>query len=293
MANIRNQPRVGIANKGRQAAKGNKGDTPKLGWLISKILIFCLLVLAIWQVWESWQESRASSDFFPIAFVRVEGEIENLDLNKFEQTLKPFVSRGYFTLKMGEITAAVQSFAWVEKVRVDRIWPDTLNISIKEHEPVARWGEKALLDQNSVRFAPENLETFADLPVIYGQPGMEAYLLEMLGTLNAKLEPRKVKVATLDLSKRRAWVVKLDNGLEIHFGRQEPVEALERFLEWIPELGEDAFYRMKRVDLRYSNGFAIVKKTDAELAAQPVPTEGDGTATDAQETAETPPLEKK
>jgi cell division protein FtsQ len=52
--------------------------------------------------------------------------------------------------------------------------------------------------------------------------------------------------------------------LELYFGRQDPLKLLERFLELVPKLGEDGFARLKRVDLRYPNGFAVVWKSEAE-----------------------------
>jgi cell division protein FtsQ len=115
---------------------------------------------------------------------------------------------------------------------------------------------------------PDGVEAFTNLPVIYGPLGMESYLLDMLNTLDDRLAPTGVKVATLDMSKRRAWIVKLNNGLELHFGRQDPVKLLEWFLNLVPKLGEDVFAQLKRVDLRYPNGFALVWKSPDEINGQ-------------------------
>ena len=94
---------------------------------------------------------------------------------------------------------------------------------------------------------------------------MESYLLEILKALDEKLGKEKgTRVASLDMSKRRAWIVKLDNGLELHFGRQDPLKLLDRFLGLVPKLGDDVFAQMKRVDLRYPNGFAVVWKTEED-----------------------------
>ncbi len=153
-------------------------------------------------------------------------------------------------------------------IRLTRVWPDTLEIGITEQKAVARWGDRALLNPKGMRFAPGGIEAFGYLPVIYGPPGMEAYLLEMLKRLNDKLASKGVGVASLDMSKRRAWIVKLNNGLELQFGRQdEPLMLLERFLDLVPKLGEDSFARLKRVDLRYPNGFAVIWKSEAESGA--------------------------
>lgn len=267
MANPRNQPRHGVARRGGYPSSRSKRNDTKLGRRLFKLLLVLALAAAGWKAWEGWLQAHEAGPLFPIGYVRVEGGIENLDLPKFQQSLLPVVRGGYFTLDMGELEGAARAFAWVEGVRFSRIWPDTLEIYVTEHKPVARWGDKALLNQRGERFAPDSIEGFGQLPVIYGPPGMEASLLEMLNSLNDRLEPKGLSVAALDLSKRRAWIVKLSNGLELHFGRQDPVGLLEHFLEWVPKLGEDGFSRLKRVDLRYSNGFAVVWKTAEERAA--------------------------
>ena len=268
MANLRNQPRPGVARRGAYSSSRGIRKKTKIGRRLFKLLLVVALAVPAWEYWERWSSAHGSGPLFPIGFVRVEGEIENLDLPKFRQALLPVIDGGYFTLNMAELEGVVRSFAWIDGVRFARVWPDTLEVSITEHKPVARWGDKALLNQKGGLFAPESIEAFSHLPVIYGPPGMEASLLEVLNSLNERLEPKGVGVVALDLSKRRAWIVKLSNGLVLHFGRQDPVKLLERFLEWVPKLGGDGFSRLKRVDLRYSNGFAVVWKSAEEIAAE-------------------------
>lgn len=216
------------------------------------------------MAWE-WMPVKEIGGLFPTNQIRIVGDIENLDGIKLQKSLLPAINGGYFYQDLSEIEGAVRSIPWIDKVRLARIWPDTLEVDITEQKAVARWGDRALLNPRGERFAPDGVESFADLPVIYGPLGMESYLLEMLNTLNDRLEQKGVRVASLDMSKRRAWIVKLSNGLELHFGRQDPVNELDRFLSLVPELGEHVFAQLKRVDLRYSNGFALVWKPAEEI----------------------------
>jgi cell division protein FtsQ len=126
-----------------------------------------------------------------------------------------------------------------------------------------RWGDHALLNQRGERFEPGGIDAFQELPVIFGPPGMENYLLGMLNSLNDRLKQSGLSIAALDMSKRRAWIVKLSSGMEVHFGRQDPLKALDRFLELMPKLGGDGMAAVQRVDLRYPNGLAVVWKPDA------------------------------
>jgi len=217
-----------------------------------------------WIGWELTPVKELGS-LFPINHVRIVGDIENLDVDKLQKTLQPAISGGYFYQDLGELEGAIHSIAWIDRVRLNRIWPDTLEVDITEQKAVARWGDRALLNPRGERFTPDGIEAFANLPVIYGPLGMGSYLLEMMNALDDRLKQKGVNVVTLDMSRRRAWIVKLNNGLEIHFGRQDPVNLLERFLNLVPKLGEEVFAQLKRVDLRYPNGFAVVWKSAEEI----------------------------
>jgi len=72
------------------------------------------------------------------------------------------------------------------------------------------------------------------------------------------LNQRPVQVT---LSPRLAWQLKLDNGMLVEVGREQPKSPvgvrLQRFIEVYPELVGKRATRPSVVDLRYPNGFAI------------------------------------
>ncbi len=263
MANFRNQPRAGLGRRSPQSANRGGRKRARVGAKTLKLAALLVVIGFGWAVWERIPP-RGPGPLFPVNYVRVEGEIENLDTNKVREALQPAINGGYFSQDLGEVEGALRSIPWVDAVTVSRIWPDTLEIKITEHKAVARWGDHALLNSRGERFAPGGTETFATLPVIYGPSGRESYLLEMLGKLDERAGQKGARVVSLDMSKRRAWTVRLDNGLELHFGRQDPLQALDRFLGLVQKLGDNAFVRLRRVDLRYPNGFAVVWKSEAE-----------------------------
>ncbi len=226
--------------------------------------LLALLLAAAGGYWLWRQGVDLNREWFPVRYVRVEGGIENLDTGKLREVLAPAVAAGYFSLDIGEVEGAARSCPWVESVQVSRVWPDTLVVTIKEHVPVARWGEKAMLDARGERFAPDRVEGFETLPELSGPPGTEHYLLRTLAQLNDLLAPQGFKVATLEVSKRRAWTLRLKNGPDMFLGRREPVAAVEHFLSLVGKLGENRLAQLLRVDLRYPNGFAVVWRPEAE-----------------------------
>lgn len=233
-----------------------------------RVLILGLAALAVPFVLLLRQPEQ-QGPLFPIRYVRIEGAIQNLDVAKLRLALEPVVGTGYFSVSLQEIERSAKAHPWVDEVQVARLWPDTVVVSVSEQKPVVRWGDRALLNPRGERFQPENIEAFRELPVIFGPPGTENELLGMWNRLNDKLQRKGLSIAALDLSRRRAWAVRLNGGMEFHFGRQEPVQALDHFLELVPKLGEHKLTAIQRVDLRYPNGFAVVWRPDARGSDDP------------------------
>ena len=199
----------------------------------------------------------------PIEYVRVEGAIWHLDVGEFRQALMPYAMRGYFSADLKEIEAVARNFAWVDEVRATRVWPDTILVQVKEHQPVARWGEDSLLNGRGERFTPDQTASFRLLPFLSGPAGQEKQVLDMMRSLNSKLQARRLRVESLRLSKRLAWVAQLEGGTEIVFGNQDPLAATDRLLALLPKLGEERIAAIRKVDLRYPNGFSVILKQES------------------------------
>ena len=196
--------------------------------------------------------------FMPIRYVRVEGEIRNLDAEAFERALLPLTQVGYLLVDMRGIEDAAKSFPWLDRVQVTRLWPDTLLLKIVEQKPVARTHDGSLINDRGTRFSPGNIQAYASLPMLDGPPGQEKQLLNTLYRLNRTLKQKGMRVDALRLTGRRAWSARLTSGMEIEFGKQDPVRALERLLGLLPRLGEARTAALQKVDLRYPNGFAVI-----------------------------------
>lgn len=250
-----------MAARGHRRTKATRKPKP-LG-----LLLIPVTALAFWVGASHVDQARERlENILPIQYVRVEGAIWNLDTEAFQQAVMPHAQRGYFSVDLKAIEAAAGAFAWIDRVETNRAWPDTIVLRIVEHTPVARWNEDSLLNEQGKSFTPPNAGDFTRLPSLAGPPGHEAEVLGMMRQLDAKLEPREMRVAALRLSKRLAWEAELEGGLEIVFGNQDPLAATVRLLALLPalteQLGQDRIAAIRRLDLRYPNGFSVVWKPE-------------------------------
>ncbi len=212
-----------------------------------------------------WQEIRAQgADWLPIKYVRIEGAFQYISKNKIKRVIIEQVQNGLYNANIQQIQKSVYQLPWAEKVTVKRVWPDAIDIKIVEQTPAVRWGGKALLNKKGMIFVPENIEKFSHLPLLSGSKGYEKKLLEILKELTMALSVQGMKLAEFSVNERRAWEIKLQNGMNLILGRNEPLNKFQLFLKTFALIGKEQEAKVAIVDLRYPNGYALTWKQGEE-----------------------------
>lgn len=197
---------------------------------------------------------------FPIERVRLVNPLQHVTQEQVEFVLKNEMRGNFFTVNLDQMVSSFEKLPWVEQVSLRRRWPNVLEIVLVEHQPLARWGDSALLDSNGMRFSAATSE---DLPVFHGETGMEMEMIEGYRRFSSLLLSTGREIDELWLTDRRAWTLKLDNGLTMQLGRDEVDQRLERFVE-VFDRTLSTLPKLAYVDLRYPNGFAVrMKAADA------------------------------
>lgn len=221
---------------------------------------FSVLLLGLTAL-TAYIQRDSLAEWLPIHYVRIEGELIHLDPVQVTRVLQSHLQGGYFAVDLQAIEQEISRCAWIDRVEAARVWPDAVQLKVVEQRPVAIWGRNAYLNQRGDVFAPGILQSHQGLPHLDGPSGQEKRLLTVLYGLNQAWKQQGVKVADLSLSARMAWALKLDNGLKIVFGKQDPVVVTERLEKLLPRLGEKRFSDLSLIDVRYANGLALVWKT--------------------------------
>lgn len=181
-----------------------------------------------------------------------------------EQILPSALKGNFFSLNLETVRGALERLPWIRKVNVRRIWPAKLEVAVEEHKPVARWGEGRgeLVNSYGEVFAVlAGAEEMATLPLLYGPQGTANEVLKRYGELVGSFAAVGEKPVQVTLSPRLAWQLKLENGMLLNMGREQPKAPvgvrLQRFIEVYPETVANRAVRPAVVDLRYPNGFAM------------------------------------
>ncbi|WP_150050441.1 MULTISPECIES: cell division protein FtsQ/DivIB [Methylomonas] len=211
--------------------------------------------------WRQWHATDAASR--PIRYVRIEGAFQYTNKDKLKQLLTPELKRGFYHADMDTVQESLSSLPLVAKVDVKRVWPDAVHIKIVEEKPIVRWGDKALLNKQGDILLPDDTAEFKNLPLITGPAGQEKKLLEIMKGVYLVLRDKSMQLAEFHVNERRAWRIKLANGMEMQLGRKAPLESMQRFLRTIDLIGAERVGMMASVDTRYPNGYAVTWKPDA------------------------------
>ena len=207
---------------------------------------------------------------FPVRTMSFEGEFRHVDQQVLAAAVVETVRGNFFLLNLDAIRARAHTVPWVHEVTVRRRWPDGVHIRFSEQQLVARWGKSGWINAQGDYVNLHGHDGPAHLPLLAGPDGLQARVLEHHRKLNDILAPVRLQIAMLTLTDRHAWNIVLHNGLALTLGREEPESKVERFARAYPRALAAQAARVKRVDLRYTNGFSVewLDRTGAPRAAE-------------------------
>lgn len=223
----------------------------------AKFLLVTLLLAGVtWEYGVDAIHDRLKTAL-PIKYVRTEGVFQYLSKDEVKTALQPLVKTGFFDADVHTIHAAVLALPWVESATVKRVWPNAIDIKVRERKPFVRWGEKSLVSDQGVVFSPYSLDAFGDLIKVTGPEQQHVKVLEIMKGVKTALADQSLELAEFNINNRWAWKIKLANGLEVLLGRNEQLIKLQRFLKTLAVFNQEQIDAMEVVDLRYPNGYAI------------------------------------
>jgi cell division protein FtsQ len=226
-------------------------------------LVLITILVAMMSLAKHWLSDPYR---FPLHVVEVKGDFRYLDKQRLQDAVAAHVDGGFFTVDVNAIRTAAEQLPWVYKATVKRIWPATLRIAIEEQQAIARWGEQGYLNRNGEPFFPEASSLVLPLPALAGPQGHELKVLTNYQRVTRTLAPLGIEVTRMELDNRRAWHLQVGDGVLLELGRVNTRERLQRFMRAYPTVFAARIEELKRVDLRYSNGFSVYWQ---QLAANP------------------------
>jgi len=178
----------------------------------------------------SWLVARP---WFALTTLEVKTPVAHVTEAQVRLVAERKVHGTYFTVDLEQVRASLEKLPWVREARVERRWPDTLVVSLFEHVPFARWNDNALVNADGEVFVAASS---GNLPRLSGPEDSSAEVVAAYRRHQAALAPLGMHIAELRLSPRRAWWLRLDNGMQLALGRLQTDARLARFVTLYPRL---------------------------------------------------------
>jgi len=202
----------------------------------------------------------------PVRSIVIDGPFQRVAAVEVEQAARGALSGGFVTADLDRLRREVERLAWVDRARVQRLWPDRVRVEIVEQQAAARWGEDGLLNTRGELFATGVRHVPPELPRLDGPEGSESQVAQRYLAIQGRLVEQGLRVAALRLDPRGAWELDLANGVTVRLGRRQVDERMERFVQVGAQVIAGQASKIEYIDMRYSNGFSIGWRRDRKPA---------------------------
>jgi cell division protein FtsQ len=200
---------------------------------------------------------------FPLRQVLVAEAPTQVQRVDIERALRSTLRGNFFSVDLDAVRESLEKLPWVRRADVRRRWPNRVELRLEEHRPVARWGEgnAQLVNSYGEVFYAAGAANEAAMPIFSGPQGAAPEVLKRHGEFTRALAAIGRQPRQINLSARLAWQLKLDDGMLIELGREQPKatigDRLDRFVAAYPQIVAGRQPRALAADLRYPNGFAL------------------------------------
>lgn len=197
---------------------------------------------------------------FPLQSVRLNEVPQRVEAAEVLRAVRNEVRGNFFTADIERLRLTLEKLPWVRTVSIRREFPHRLTVQLEEHQALARWNNTALVNRQGEVFLAGN-DRVADsgqaLPGFSGQDGTAGEVAQLYAQFSRQLAALDLQVTQLSLSPRHAWQLRLSNGMVLELGREDMQQRLARFVEVYPYSLAAVQSKVRYVDLRYRNGFAV------------------------------------
>lgn len=245
------------ARKIKQNEPGQFSFSGLIGSLHFKFAVLAMLVLSgVLAIGQLYQPHT-----LPFKSIQVFGELNWIDKNRFNSLIMQKIDGGFFSLNISELKSALEQQAWIETVAIRRVWPDKLQITVSEQQPVAVWNGGQVINRKGELFAPSDKELPRYLVKVSGPDGAHQLLMAHYFAIEKLILDAGLRVSSININERRALQVILTNGVRLLLGRVRSVEQsadeVQRFISAFDKKLSPRFDEVALVDLRYTNGLAV------------------------------------
>lgn len=216
--------------------------------------------------WDSIYKKAFEATHRPLANVKIESDFRFVSQQQLQDIISSRLHGSFVDLDLGDVKLTIEKNPWIEEVSIERIWPDSIKLKVKEHRPIARWNNNGYISNDGKLIIVESNETLMDLPLLSGAEGKSHEVTKNYLVFTEILKNSQLKVTGISVDKKSSWEINIDNTFSLVLGRQRIHERLENFQYVYEKHLKDQKTNIVRIDMRYEQGLAVKWKESALVA---------------------------
>ncbi len=228
--------------------------------LLKQLGVVALLMSSMGLCWVYGAEVVARIMNRPIAKVTIEGEFKFIEKAEVAEMLAARINKEFIQLNLEEIKQQLEAQPWISSVDLTRRWPDQLFVRVEEQQPIARWADIGFINQRGELVRVPMTDYLLTLPQVSGAEGMAEQMMQTYLALNKMLRPKALEVASLTSDEKKAWDLRLSNGIRVRLGHDELFAKLQRVLLVYEQELKQRAQDVDVIDARYQQGVAVAWK---------------------------------
>ncbi len=179
---------------------------------------------------------------------------EHVSESQVRLSLQGVFPNGFIYLDISEVKNRLMLMPMVAQVEVEKVWPETLKITIQEEQPVAIWNAKNMLS-HSGNVLPLALAELR-LPKLQGSEGESRLVMQHFQLFSHWGKRHQLNLTGLSNS-TSGWLLSFEDQVGIWLDSTRAMQGLQQ-LERV--LQQFKINRIQRIDMRYEQGFAVAWK---------------------------------
>lgn len=231
-------------------------------------VIVTLLLFIFASVGVAWvYTGMIAQERWPIRWLEINGPFERVGAEQVRASLTPLVGGSFFTVDTGLLRETAGEMPWISSVTVHKIWPDTVDVTIHEFTPVVHWANGYLLDADGQQFSVPAANDIQGLPWLEGPVSQKETVFENWKKFDDKLVLIGQQIERLTLDARGSWSARLSGGTHVSFGKGDIFKNLDVLISTWAGLMHGQDLPPVSIDLRYTNGFAVLWPQNTDVIA--------------------------
>ena len=147
---------------------------------------------------------------FEFKRIEVRGDLQHVTAASVRAAIAGRLKGNYFTIRLDEARRLLETVPWVAQASVRRIWPNRLQVTLREHRALGAWNDGRLLSDRGELFVANvaEAEIFGPLPTFSGPDALARDVATRYYDFAAQLAALSLSVDGIDVSDRRSWAVR-------------------------------------------------------------------------------------